>query len=179
MSRMQSETTRVSFSIDEDDLEDLDALADAQEKSRSQLLREFVENELADYRPNDDDEYRPSDDTLEAVYEAAVEYANGNHGLRFDLRKSQMATDTGIPGTALRGHLLTLERHGYVKYQSGDALDSKKDYWRVKPLCANPRAWRYSKVYDPEVVHALETGDPEERLDQLTSARPSRGNADD
>lgn len=179
MGRMQSETTRVSFSINENTLDDLDAIADAQDKSRSQLLRDLVENEVNEHVPDDNDEYRPSDDTLETIYASAVEHANQSLGLRFDLRKSQMASDTGIPGTAIRGHLLTLERHGYVKYQSGDALDSKKDYWRVKPLCANPKAWRYSKVYDPEFVQALETASSEDAFDHLESANPVRGPADD
>lgn len=84
---------------------------------------------------------------------------------------------------------MTVTQHGYcercdrrrelVPVAGGDALDSKKDYWRVKPLCANPKAWRYSTVYDPEVVRRLETEQSEERLDRLSSATPVRGDADD
>ncbi|QDX41299.1 hypothetical protein [Salarchaeum sp. JOR-1] len=84
--------------------------ADAQDKSRSQLLRELADDAVNEHQPNEDDEYRPSDDTLDSVYQAAFNHANTRLGLRFDLTDGQMASETGIAATALRGSLLDLEQ---------------------------------------------------------------------
>ncbi|MGB9987301.1 CopG family ribbon-helix-helix protein [Salarchaeum japonicum] len=174
-------TSRVSVSgIPDDTLDELDALAEAEDKSRSEKIVELIEAEVGERLPDDNDEYRPSDPSLNTVYSVAVDHAK-QHQLRFDLHKSKMATETGIPATALRGYLVSLQREGYVKHQMGDALGSGSDadFWRIKPLCANPRAWRYSEVYDPEYVAQLEAMTPEETLDSLESAEPARSQADD
>jgi len=171
---MQTGTTsRVSFGLPEVLRDDLDDLADQRDMSRSELLRELVKDELDASTPDDNDEYHPQDDALAAVYQAALEHSI-EHQLRFDLRKSQMATDTGIAATALRGYLVALQRDGYVKHQVGDALGNGKstaDFWRVKPACANPRAWRYSDAYDPEYVARLE--------EQVSTGSAVRAVADD
>jgi len=169
---MQTGTTsRVSFGLPEVLRDELDEEADRRDMSRSELLRELVKDELAASTSDENDEFHPQDDALAAVYQAALEHAS-EHRLRFDLRKSQMATDTGISATALRGYLVSLERDGYVKHQLGDALGNGKseaDFWRVKPACADPRLWRYSEAYDPDYAA---------RFDQSQN-QPARGEADD
>lgn len=159
-------TSRISVSgLRDDVLEALDDLADAEDKNRSEKIVELIEAEVADRLPDDSGEYEPTDNRLAAVYRAAVDAANRNLILRFDLHGAQIASTTGIGQKAVRGHLFRLQRRGYVKHLYGDGhANQTKESYRVKPLCADPRMWRFSEVYDRDAVAALHADSPEETM---------------
>jgi hypothetical protein len=92
---------------------------------------------------------------------------------------------------ALRGQLFRLQSLGFVRFQQGrDGADTSRETYRVKPRCANPRTWKYSRIRDAEAVRALdedapepaEADDPEdasETLDDLDAAgKEVSGSAD-
>jgi hypothetical protein len=90
-------TTRASFSVDEDTLDEFDDLADAEEKSRSEKLRELVERAVSDGADGSPDEYLPGDATAESVYLACLEYAQmPEHLLRFTIHKGEIAQASGV-----------------------------------------------------------------------------------
>lgn len=167
-------TSRVSISgIPDDVLDQFDALADAEGKSRSEKVVELIEEEVGEAIPDGSGEYVPVDDQLQQVYEAAVDAANRSLVLRFDLVGSEVAQAAGIGQKAVRGHLFRLQNRGYVKYLQSGLGDQKKESYRIKPPCANPKMWRYSEVYDPEAVRALEAaelGDTDDQMDDLDAA---------
>jgi len=175
-------TSRVSISgIPDDVLDQFDALADAEDKSRSEKVVELIEEEVGEAIPDGSGEYVPVDEKLQRVYEAAVDAANRSLVLRFDLVGSEVAQSVGIGQKAVRGHLFRLQNRGYVKHLQSGLGDDKKESYRIKPPCANPKMWRYSEVYDPEAVKQLEAaelGDADDQMDDLDAAEEVSQSAD-
>lgn len=173
--KSDSGTNRFSVSSVPDDLlDEFDALADAEGKDRSEKVRELMRDAVGDSVADDSGDYLPNDEKLREVYEAAEEHANPHLTLRFDLVGSDIAQSAGIGKKAVRGHLFRLQKRGYVKHLHGDSAGSQsKESYRIKPPHANPKMWRYSEVYDPEAVRALEATEPEDagdRLDDIDAA---------
>lgn len=148
MARMQSpSTTRTSFKVDEDLLDQLDDVAEAEGfDSRSEKLRDMVRDEVG-AGAGERDEFVPESDVNEAVYRAAVRHAKKpRHVLRFDLFQSQIAQDAGISTDTVRSILHVLQGAGYVRLQAGHPGDrTTMESWLVKPLCADPRQWKHRK----------------------------------
>lgn len=183
--KSDSGTGRITISgVPDDLLEELDALADAEDKNRSEKVVELIRGEVGDAVADDSGDYLPTDDTLRAVYEAMLDAARmPDHTIRFDIHGGEVAQNAGLSQTAVRGNLFRLQSRGYVRHQrTKDATAQHGEVYRVKPRCANPKAWRFSKARDADVLRALEASDPpaaddpenaSETLDEL------RGDADD
>ena len=157
MARMKSDssTGRITISgVRDAVLDEFDALADAEDKSRSEKVVELIEREVADGVPDEDGSYLAADDELRTVYEAALETATmPAHTLRFDRWGGTLAQKANMGKKAVRGQLFRLESRGYVRHQfGGTSGDTDDECYRIKPRCANPRVWRYSRVRDEEVV---------------------------
>lgn len=142
-------TGRVTISgVRDDVLEAFDDLADAEGKSRSEKLVELMELEVSETVPDESGEYLPTERELRRVYEAALEKATmPDHTLRFDLRGGQLAQSAGISKSEARAQLFRLESRGYVRHQTGStATKSRNECYHLKPRCANPLRWKYSRI---------------------------------
>lgn len=148
MGRMQSpSTTRTSFSLPEHLLDDLDAIADAEDKSRSEKLREMVEREVG-AGDQERDEWVPQTDVHADVYLAAVEHSRKpDHVLRLDVFREQVAQEAGVSTSTVEKVLFILQGAGYVRRMVGSpSVDRSLDSWRVKPKCADPKKWKHRKT---------------------------------
>ncbi len=170
--KSDSSKGRITVSgVRDDVLEEFDALADAEDKSRSEKVVELIEREVADGVPNVDGSYLPTDDELRMVYEAALETATmPAHTLRFDRWGGTLAQKSNMGKKAVRGQLFRLESRGYVRHQfGGTSGDTDDECYRIKPRCANPRVWQYSRIRDDDAVRRLDvTGSEEEPDDPET-----------
>lgn len=174
--KSDSGTSRITISgVRDDVLDELDALADAEGKTRSEKVVELIESEVADTVPDDDGAYLPQEDDLRSVYEAALEVATmPDHTLRFDQWGGTVAQKAELSQDAVRSQLFRLQTRGYVRHQQGrDGVEHKRECYRVKPRCANPKLWKYSRVRDVDAVRRLEATDVEdagETMDALAEA---------
>lgn len=153
MARMKSDpsTGRVTISgVREDVLEAFDELADAEGKSRSEKVVELLEREVSEEVPDETGDYLPTDGELRGLYEAALEKATmPEHTLRFDLRGGQLAQNAGMSKSEARAQLFRLEARGYVRHQVGaTGGQTREECYNIKPRCARPRAWKYSRIRD-------------------------------
>jgi len=177
-------TGRITISgVRDDVLDRFDDLADAEDKTRSEKVVELMEREVGSTVPNDSGEYLPTDGRLRTVYEAVLDNATmPEHTLAFDRYGGQVAESANLSKSATLGELARLEDRGFVRYQKGrDSVQTRRKTYRVKPRCANPRTWKYSRIRDPEAVQALDedapdpseaddTEDASETLDKLQAA---------
>lgn len=143
-------TTRASFSVDEETLDAFDDLADAEDKNRSEMLRELVEQAVGAGASETANQYMPGDETALAVYEACLAHAQmPDHLLRFGMVKGQIAEDSGVAKSKLSGVLFLLERSGYIRRWETHPMDQRdREFYRVKPRCADPGQWKYSRLTD-------------------------------
>lgn len=171
-------TSRVTISgVRDDVLDELDALADAEGKTRSEKVVELIESEVADAVPDDDGAYLPQEDDLRTVYEAVLEVATmPDHTLRFDQWGGTVAQKAELSQDAVRSQLFRLQSRGYVRHQQGrDGVEHERECYRVKPRSANPKLWKYSKVRDLDAVRRLEATDVEDTSDQLDALAEAGG----
>lgn len=154
MSRMKTGGSRYSFQCPDVVMEEFDEIAEAEGKNRSEKLRELVE-EAVENGPNSStpDEYLPSDQKERDVYEAAVEYAKkgtmpeGAHMLLLDRHDSQIAQEATVSGGSLASWMHTLEQQGFVRRWHSNPMDRRdRNAWLIKPRCADPEQWRYSRL---------------------------------
>jgi len=158
-------TGRITISgVRDDVLDRFDDLADAEDKTRSEKVVELMEAEVGSTVPDEGGEYLPTDDRLRTVYEAVLDHAKmPDHTLRFDIHGGQVASSAKMSKKALRGQLFHLQSRGFVRFQQGrDTVQTQRETYRVKPRCANPRTWKYSRIRDPDAVRALDEDAPEE-----------------
>lgn len=144
---MQSpQTARTSFSVPERVLSTFDDLAESEGKSRSEKLREVVK-ETVDMGEPERDDYVPESETMREVYLTLVETARKpQHILRWDVFGGQVAQQTSISKDNLGTILYMLERDGYVRELGKHPGDqTKRQTFYVKPLCADPNQWKYSR----------------------------------
>jgi DNA-binding transcriptional ArsR family regulator len=176
--KSDSSKGRVTISgVRDDVLDRFDALADAEDKSRSEKLVELMEGEVAEAIPDGSGNYLPTDAELRRIYEAALEVATmPNHSLRFDLRGGELAQKLGLSKSAVRGHLFRLESRGYIRHKQGRVSGAQNcEFYYVKPECANPKVWKYSRVRDLDAVRKLRQSgqqDTSEQMEAMAEAKP-------
>jgi len=148
MARLESpnRSKTVTFTCDPELADELSELADEQDVSRAELLRQLsadaVDGEDTDTNPT----HEPTNDTLREVYNAALETSNDKLILNMRKHSSRVAQLSRISKDTLHSYLKELEAKGYAVEQSAAPGGTQpQTAWRIKPKCATVQHWKYRK----------------------------------
>lgn len=137
MARMQSPQSRVSFGAPEDDIKRLDEIADSQDKSRSELLRELVREEIERHEDDQDgaEAALPETEHLREAYLSLLDVAEERiegAGLRITREEARNTLwSNRCPKDAVMDSLIRpLRKRGFVDIDPG--MD--KVWITVRPL---------------------------------------------
>jgi len=148
MTRMDhNPDSRVSFGLDEELVEGLDDIVDAEDHaSRSHLLRELVYERLREWRdePTDNETHLPSNDQHREVYLAAVQHSNEKLRVHESRHFGLIAENTGVRKNNIADVFGPLRDRGFIA-EMGHAPDAinPPDVYRVKPPAVDPDDWVY------------------------------------
>jgi len=114
---------RISFGCPEDDVKILDEIADAEDASRSEILRDLVAERVDEYRDDSaDDIYTPDDPMLEEAYRTLLDAADeriAGAGLRLTVEEAKNALyDNRTPKDAVMTKYIRPLKPEYVQIDS-------------------------------------------------------------
>ena len=123
-------------------LERFDEWCEKNDTSRTEALREYMEEGVADGGHGEPDEWLPENDRDRNLYLAALDRSNDSLILSVRRERGRLAEKTKVAKSDVLARLKDLERAGYASLMAVWPGNPRADVsFRIKPRCAHPDEW--------------------------------------